>query len=128
MSNQKGNIASNKNNNVSPKWKITLKAEEFVGWLKNNNRHYLSFDGAAKSNPRATRVGGVIFNANGDNIPSYEWGLCHTSNNRAEALALYQGLIQLGKLGIDTFTILGDSTILVSAMVHNMDLPNATQF
>jgi len=67
----------------------------------------------------------VIFNANGDNILSYEWGLFHTSNNRAEALALYQGLIQLGKLGIDTFTILGDSAIVVSAMVQNMDLPNA---
>jgi len=67
----------------------------------------------------------VIFNSNGDAIHSYEWGLGHSSNDSAEALALYQGLIQLGKLGIDTVMILGDSVIVVSAMVRNRDLPNA---
>ena len=116
-SNQKGNVSSNRNNNVSPNSKIRLKEEEFAGWLKNRNKHYLCFDGASKSNPGVAGAGGPIFNANGDKIMSYEWGLGHTSNNRAEALTLYQGLIQLGKLGIDTITILGDSAIVVSAMV-----------
>lgn len=112
-----GSITSNRNNNVPPNWKIKLKEEEFTVWTKNSNRHYLCFDGASKSNLGVEGAGGVIFNANGDNILAYEWGLGHTSNNRAEALALYQGLIQLRKLGIDTVMILGDLAIIINAMV-----------
>ena len=41
------------------------------------------------------------------------------SNNRAESLALYQGLIQLQKLSVSTAMILGVSTIIISLMVYN---------
>ena len=85
-----------------------MKAEEFSIWLRNCNTHYLFFDGASKFNPGMARVGGIICNANGDIKSAYEWGLGPLSNNRVEALALYQGLIQLQKLGISTTTILGD--------------------
>lgn len=63
----------------------------------------------------------MIFNATGDIILSYEWGLGHISNNRAEALAPYQGLIQLGKLGIDAAFIFGDSTVVISSMAQKRD-------
>lgn len=53
---------------------------------------------------------------NGDKAP--------LSNNRAKALALYQGLVQLQKLGINTAMILGDSTAIISLMVHNQNASN----
>jgi len=99
-------------------WKIRLKEEEFATWLKNCNTYYLSFDNASKSNPGIAGAGGVICNANGDCMVSYEWGLEHLSNNRAEALALYQGLIQLSKL-IDTNHIFGDSEVVIGLMAQN---------
>lgn len=92
-SNQNRNITNNLPNNSSHNWKIRLKEEEFLTWLKNCNIYYLFFDGASKSSPGIARVGGVIFNANGERIATYEWGLAPISNNRVEALALYQGLI-----------------------------------
>ena len=66
----------------------------------------------------------MILNANGDTILSYDWGLGQTSNNRAEALALYQGLIQLGKLGINAAFIFGDSTVIISSMVQRKEPTN----
>lgn len=51
---------------------------------------------------------GIICNTNGDIITAYEWGLRNLSNNRAEVLALYQGLLQLQKLGIHTAMIIRD--------------------
>jgi len=63
----------------------------------------------------------VILDANGEIVLSYEWGLGHISNNRAEALALYQGLLQLGKLGTDVASIYGDSAVVISSMVQKRD-------
>lgn len=123
--NQIGSTASNRNNNVPLNWKIRLKEEEFTVWIKNCNKHYLFFDGASNSNPGVVGAGGVIFNGNGDNILSYEWGLGHISNNRAEALALYHRLIQLRKLGIDSTLIFGDSVVVISSMVQNRESSNA---
>ena len=69
-------------------------------------------------------AGRIICNANGDIIISYEWGLGNLSNNRAEALTLYQGLIQLQKLCIHTATIIGDSNIVIILMVYNRNASN----
>ena len=97
---------------------------EFSIWLKICNTHYLFFDGASKSNPGMTGAGEIICNANGDIKSAYEWGLGPLSNNSVEALALYQGLIQLQKLGISTATILRDSAIIISLMVYNRNASN----
>ena len=67
----------------------------------------------------------MILNENGETVLSYEWGLGHISNNRAEALALYQGLLQLGKLGIEAASIFGDSTMVISSMAHKREPLNA---
>jgi len=74
------------------------------------------FDGTSKSNPGIARVGGVIFNAKGDHILFYEWGLGQISNNRSEDLAIFQGLIQLSKLGIGTTKIFADLVVVISLM------------
>jgi len=89
----KTNIYSNHSSIPSHSWKIRLKEDEFTEWLQNSNSHSLFFDGASKSNLGVAGAGGVIYNPNGDPIVSFEWGLRNLSNNRAEALALYQGLI-----------------------------------
>lgn len=124
-SNQNGNTTSNRHNNVNHKWKIRLKEEEFSIWFKNYNSYYLFFFyGSSKSNLGIAGAGGVIFNANGERIVSYEWGLGPISNNRAEALALYHGLIQLSKLGIDTALIFGDLAVVISLMAQNRKSPN----
>ena len=69
-------------------------------------------------------AGGIICNGNGDVLIEYEWGLGNLSNNRAEALALYQGLLQRQRLGIRTAIVIGDSAIVISLMVHNRKAPN----
>ena len=70
-----------------------MKEKDFTGWFRNCNTHYLFFDGASKSNPGTIGAGGIICNGNGDMLIEYEWGLGSVSNNRAEALALFQGLL-----------------------------------
>lgn len=117
---------SSQHNNYNYSWKLRMKDEEFSIWLKNCNTHYLFFDGASKSNPGMAGASKIICNANGDIKFAYEWGLVPLSNNRDEALALYQGLIQLQKLGIITATILGDSAIIISLMVYNWNAFNVT--
>ena len=107
-------------------WKLRMKKKEFTGWLKNNNTHYLFFDDASKSNPGSAGAGGIICNGNGDVLTEFEWGLGSVSNNRAEALALFQGLLQLQRLGINTATIIGDSAIVISLMVSNRKALNLT--
>jgi len=56
---------------------------------------------------------------------SYEWGPGHISNNREEALSLYQGLTQLRKLGIYSSLIFGDLVVVISSMVQNRESSNA---
>ena len=101
-----------------------MKEEEFALWLQNSTTHYLFFDGASKSNPGTAGAGGLICNSNGDVITEYEWGLGYASNNRAEAFALLQGLIQLQKLGISKATIIGDSAIIIGLMTSKRNAQN----
>jgi ribonuclease HI len=49
----------------------------------------------------------------------YSWELGVESNNIAEALSLWQGLIQARKLEIKEITVIGDSWILIQDMVTN---------
>ena len=69
-------------------------------------------------------AGGIIYNGNGDVLIEYEWGLGTLTNNRVEALDLYQGLLQLQRLNISVVVIIGDSAIVISLMVCNIKAPN----
>lgn len=121
---QSGRNIRSQCNNSNHNWKIRLKDKEFSIWLRNYNTRYLFFNGTSKSNPRTAGAGGIIYNANGDIKITYEWGLGPLSNNMAEALALYQGLIQLQNLGINTAMVLGDLAAIVSLMVYNRSTSN----
>lgn len=121
---QKGKTGKVQRNQEIHPWKIRLKEEEFANWLQNCNNYYLFFDGASKSNPGIVGAGGLILNANGECVLYYEWGLGNLSNNRAKALALYQGLTQLIRLGIRTVKIFGDSSVVISLMIQEKEPPN----
>ena len=82
------------------------------------------FDGASKSNPGQAGAGGLICNANGETILQFEWGLGELSNNRAEGLALYQGLTQMIKIGIKKVIVLGNSEIIIRLMALRQSTPN----
>lgn len=121
---QKGSMVNDQRSQESHSCKIRLKEEEFINWIQKCNNFYLFFDGASKSNPGIAGAGGLILNANGECILYYEWGLGNISNNRAEALALYQGLTQLSRLGIRTARIFRDSSVVINLMVHQKESPN----
>eukprot|EP00253_Pinus_taeda_P036032 PITA_36032 len=107
-------------------WEIRLPAQEYKIWIQRSNCPTLHFDGGSKSNPGQAGAGGVISNEFGDEICSYEWSLGRKSNNIAEALALYQGLIQLKKLGIRKALVFGDSIIIIRFMNYNHRSPNSS--
>eukprot|EP00253_Pinus_taeda_P022180 PITA_22180 len=106
-------------------WEIRLPAKDYKVWIQRRNCPTLHFDGASKSNPGQAGAGGVISNEFGNEICSYEWSLGRKTNNIAEALALYQGLIQLKNLGIRKALVFGDSTIIIRFMNYNQRSPNS---
>jgi ribonuclease HI len=85
----------------------------------------LSFDGASKGNPGLAGGGGIVESPNGSTILSYAWGLGTETNNRAEALALWQGLNQAINNSIQELVIIGDSRIVIKALIHHSKLQNA---
>eukprot|EP00253_Pinus_taeda_P015168 PITA_15168 len=105
-------------------WKIRLTKDEFGKWLQVKNTHSLFFDGASKSNPGAVGAGGIILDPSGVMVSSFEWGLGRLSNNRAKALGLFQGLLQLQNQGIKKALVFGDSAIIVSLMNNNRHASN----
>jgi ribonuclease HI len=101
-------------------WEIRLKEEEFGEWKRQRKKHLLFFDGASKGNPGATGGGGVLLAPDGKLELSYAWGLGEDSNNRAEALALWQGLNQAISKKVNDLVIIGDSRLIIQALIlHN---------
>jgi ribonuclease HI len=100
-------------------WEIRLDKNELEEWTQSLNTCILSFDGASKGNPGEAGGGGVIRDHTGNLIARYAWGLGTESNNKAEALALWQGLTQAISLGIQNLTVIGDSRFLIQALNHN---------
>lgn len=86
-------------NNTWKDWQIRLAEDEFHMWLQK----------------RAS----VIRNADGSIKHMYAWGLGHSTNMQAEAMALLQGLKHLRDLGIEKVIILGDSQSLIRILVDN---------
>jgi ribonuclease HI/exonuclease III len=101
------------------KWEIRLPEQEFLRWRSSLEEWWLQFDGASKGNPGEAGGGGVLTDANGSSKLSYAWGLGHASNNQAEFLALWQGLNQALKIGINKINIAGDSKQVIDAINLN---------
>ena len=105
--------------NVPPlkDWQIRKSETDLQDWLNSHSRHSLFFDGAAKGNPGKAGAGGVVVSPIGEKIHSFAWGLGFSSSVQAEALALYQGLKILKDLNISEANVIGDSQIIINAMV-----------
>jgi len=56
----------------------------------------------------------------------FAMGLGIESNKRAEALALWQGLHQANKLRIQELTIIGDSRIIIQAIINHSKTQSIT--
>ena len=67
--------------------------------------------------------GGVFFTPDGIIKTTFSWGLGTETNNIAAALALWQGLVIAKNKGITRLNVLGDSRIVIQAMVEG-NLPN----
>ena len=63
---------------------------------------------------------GVFFTPEGSMEFKFAWGLGNGTNNMAEALALWQGLRIAGELGISELIIIGDSRVVIRALVANL--------
>jgi ribonuclease HI len=104
-------------------WEVRKQREDFKEWRRIQHKHILFFDGASKGNLGATGGGGVIYDPTKFRELVYSWGLGEETNNIAEALSLWQGLIQARKLAIQDIMVIGDSRILIQALATNT-LPN----
>ena len=91
---------------------------QFENWLKERKIFKLFFDGASKGNPGRAGGGGVIINPRGKAEIEYSWSIGHESNNMAEAYGLWQGLKQVQNLGEDEVVVIGDSRLIIQALIR----------
>jgi len=109
----------NHNQSTPPKlrkWEIRLPEQEFLRWRSSLEDWWLLFDGASKGNPGEAGGGGILLEPNGSTKLTFAWGLGHATNNQAEFLALWQGINQALKLGINKIKIVGDSKQVIDAI------------
>lgn len=102
-------------------WKLRGTKEEIREWIQNQKRPFLQFDGASKNNPGQAGAGGVIKDLQGKTIVTYEWGLGTMSNNKAEAYSLLLGTSIARNLDLQNLLIMGNSAIIIAAMVSGKD-------
>eukprot|EP00253_Pinus_taeda_P024119 PITA_24119 len=107
-------------------WKLRGIKEEVNQWISDQKRPTLHFDGASKNNPGKAGARGIIKNHRGETIVSYEWGLGKASNNVVEAYNLLLGTSILNRLEIKNPIIMGDSAIIIAALVSGADFNKAT--
>ena len=73
-------------------------------------------DGASKGNPRPEGSAGVLLDYSGKIVLNFSWGLGQNTNNIAEILAIWKGLVQARRLSIKKLAIIGDSRIIIQAL------------
>ena len=87
--------------------------------------------GDSKGNPGAAGGGGIISCLEGNIEIEYYWNIGNNSNNMVESDGLWQGLKQLEVRGIEEAIVLGDSRIIIQAMIeknHCQNLRRTRQF
>jgi len=99
-------------------WEIRLEELEFIKWRSALDDHCLFFDGASKGNPGVAGSGGVLLNPGGSQEMRFHWGLGIETNNRAEALALWQGLNLEINRNILSLSVFGDSRLIIQALLY----------
>jgi len=104
--------------NKMEEWEIRMDNSQLENWLKERKIFKLFFDGASKGNPGRAGGGGVIINPIGKTEIEYSWSIGHESNNMAEAYGLWQGLKQVQVLGADEVVVIGDSRLIIQALIR----------
>lgn len=56
---------------------------------------------------------GIVFDAGGNQVKTFEWSLGRPSNNQAKALALFHGLRLLDASYNKSLIAIGDSTLVI---------------
>jgi ribonuclease HI len=112
------------NNSGQEAWEIRKEKQYFEDWKTKEKKHIFSFDRASKGNPGLAGGGGILESPTRSMKLRFTWGLKTETNNRAEALALWQGLIQAIIHSIQDLVIIGDSRIVIKALIHQSKLKN----
>jgi ribonuclease HI len=73
----------------------------------------LYFDGASRGNPGNAGCGGVLYNKNNEEIATYTKYLGKQTNNYAEYMGLYHGMMEAHTRNISDLTIYGDSQLII---------------
>jgi ribonuclease HI len=94
-----------------------MEEQEFEEWKRKENKYILLFDGASKGNSGVARGGGILVGPNGLLEIRFAWGLGIETNNIAEALALWQWLNQAILHNIRDLVIIGDSRLIIQALI-----------
>jgi ribonuclease HI len=88
--------------------------QDFKNWLNCPKESCsLCFDGASKGNPGEAGAGGVLFIPRGQRLLTYSWNLGITTNNLAEAYAIFKGAQLAQERQINQLIILGDSKNII---------------
>jgi hypothetical protein len=92
------NISVIISNKVSQRsfWKLHSPSIDFHSWLSSQSCYTLCFYGDSKENPGEAGARGVLYGPRGTQEVDFYWNLGITSNNKAEAYAVFQG-VQLAK-------------------------------
>ncbi|XP_059064718.1 uncharacterized protein LOC131856806 [Cryptomeria japonica] len=80
------------------------------GWFK------LNFDGASRGNPGQAGIGCCLHNSNGIEVAQREKPIGIETNNRAEFMALVEGLEMCKASGVEKLVVEGDSAIVINAL------------
>ena len=78
------------------------------------------FYGSSKGNPGLAGGGGVLLSDENSILATYAWGLGTMSNNKAEALALWQAQ----EINVDSLVVFGDSKLIIQALKTKRLLTN----
>jgi hypothetical protein len=113
------------NNSLQEAWEIRKEDQDFEEWKRKENKHIFFFDGASKGNPGPAGGGGVLVSPTGHLELRFAWGLGIETNNRAEALALWQGLNQAIIHNVQDLVIIGDSRLIIQALILRKRVKNA---
>lgn len=84
----------------------------------------LYFDGVSKGNPGPASFGGVIYDENKKEILIYNKAIGIYTNNVAEYMGVYMGILLCIENGIKKVNIYGDSKLVVEQLNGNWKIKN----
>lgn len=94
--------------------------------MPKKDYHTLYFDGACRGNPGKASLGGVIYNADNEEIINFKKCIGIATNNVAEYSAILAGIKVLIKYKIRDVYIYGDSKLVIEQLNGNWQVKSET--